>query len=200
MLIYGFRDGRIATEAITRCPNCGSYHTARLCVYQKYLHICYIPLLPAGKTGMLECDSCNQKFDIKHLSADIQIEYQNLRSRARMPLWIFTGIALTGLIIAGVTWNNKRIQAATAQLVLNPKVDDVFEVKEGSEYTLYKVQDVEKDSIYFYSNKYETDEESGLHDLKNEGDSSYSEDTYAFSRADLKNMQAKGDLINIDRK
>ena len=85
-------------------------------------------------------------------------------------------------------------------MILNPKVDDVFEVKDGSEYTLYKVQSVEKDSVYFYSNKYETDEESGLDNLKSEGDSSYSEDIYVFSRADLKNMQTKGDLLNIDRK
>jgi hypothetical protein len=200
MLIYGFRDRRIASEAINRCPNCGSFNTAKLCVYQKYLHMCYIPFLPFGKTGMLECDSCNQKFDIKHLSADIQIEYQNLKSQSGIPLWIFTGITLTGLVIAGVIWNNKRRQAATAQMILNPKVDDVFEVKDGSEYTLYKVQSVEKDSVYFYSNKYETDEESGLDNLKSEGDSSYSEDIYVFSRADLKNMQTKGDLLNIDRK
>jgi hypothetical protein len=200
MLIYGFRNATIATETIDRCPNCGSYNTARLCVYLKYLHICYIPLLPAGKTGALECDRCNQKLDIKNLPAGLQIEYRNLKSSSRMPLWIFTGIALIILITAGVIWNNKRKQTATAQLVLDPKVNDVFEVKEDGKYTLYKVQDVEKDSIYFYSNKYETDDESGLDNLKNEGDTSYSEYIDAFSKADLQNMQTKGDLINIDRK
>jgi hypothetical protein len=52
------------------------------------------------------------------------------------------------------------------------------------------------DSVFVQINDYETNKVTGLNDLKKEA---YSEEVMGFSKAELKQMLEKGEIIDIER-
>ena len=76
----------------------------------------------------------------------------------------------------------------------------IFEIKtKDNQYTLYKVDNVQGDSVFVHPNQYETNKESGLNDLKAKGDASYSEEITPFLKSELRQMLEKGEITDIDR-
>ena len=79
-----------------------------------------------------------------------------------------------------------------------PQSGDIFQIKtKDNQYTLYKVDEVQGDSVFVKANNYETNSASGLDDLKKK---EYSEDILGFTKTELKQMLDKGEIIDIDRK
>lgn len=202
MIIFGSRSKLIARETVdTSCPNCGSRFTTDLLLFQQYAHICWIPVIPTGRSGTSECGSCRQVLRNNEMPESLQESYTQLKTKTRMPLWIFSGLALAVLIAALVWLNEKRRESNTARLLLTPQKGDIFEIKENDNaYTVYKVQSVKGDSVYVLPNHFETDDEAGIDDLKLKGDSSYDAEPVSFSVKELKAMAVRKELLNIDRK
>ena len=81
---------------------------------------------------------------------------------------------------------------------MTPQVGDIFEVKtKDNQYTLYKVDQVQGDSVFIQSSNFEANKVTGLDDLKKKD---YSSDVYGFSKSELKEMLNKGEILDIDRK
>jgi predicted RNA-binding Zn-ribbon protein involved in translation (DUF1610 family) len=202
MYARGMRSTELAKETLMeKCPNCGAQGTVELHLLQNYAHVFWIPFFPAGKTATSECTSCKQVLKLNKMPESFKTEYKNLKGQTKTPLWTFSGIPLLALVLAGAAWHGKQKDAKNAQLILAPKVGDIFEIKEKEdEYTVYKVQDIEGDSVYVYYNQYETSKSTGLDDIINKGDSAYSQDVLPFSKSELKAMLAKGEIMDIDRK
>ena len=202
MIIFGSRSKQIARETIdTGCPNCGSRFTTDLFLFQQYAHICWIPVIPTGRSGASQCSSCRQVFRNNEMPEPLQEAYTQLKAKTRMPLWIFSGLALAVLIAFLVWQNEKHRERNTARLLLAPQKGDIFEIKENDNaYTVYKVESVKGDSVYVRPNHFETNDESGIDDLKLKGDSSYDAEQVPFSISELKAMAGRQELLNIDRK
>ena len=84
-----------------------------------------------------------------------------------------------------------------AEYILSPKEGDYYSVKtKDHQYTIYKVNVVDGDSVYVQFNNFESDKYSGMHQLKNKG---FSEDLYGFSKSELKEMFDNGEIMDIER-
>ena len=199
MIIYGSKSKELAREILTdKCQNCGTQNSIDMHVFQKYAHVFWIPFFPMGKTGLSQCDHCKQVLKLKEMPATLTASYDNLKAQTKTPIWMFSGLALVAaLITIGVISDNKKGEK-NAQLILTPQVGDIFEVKtKDSQYTLYKVDQIEGDSVFIQTSNYEVNKITGLDDLKKKD---YSEDIYGFSKNELKGMLSKGEILDIDRK
>jgi hypothetical protein len=198
MIVYGSRSKELEKDILTdQCPNCGKQNSIDMHVFQKYAHVFWIPFFPMGKTGVCQCYHCKQVLTLKEMPASLATSYESLKTRAKTPIWMFSGLGVLAIMITIGFISDKQSDEENARLILMPHAGDVFEIKLGSkQYTLYKVAQVEGDSVFVQLNDYETNKVTGLNDLKKE---TYSEDLLGFSKSELKQMLEKGDIIDIER-
>jgi hypothetical protein len=199
MIIFGTTTKRITTETVTdKCLNCESRFTIQLNIFQRYVHIFWIPFLPAGKIGVTKCTHCQEVLEQSNFTYSLTETYQSIESNSKTPIWTFSGLALLTLIIAGGLFYNKKNQERNAKIILSPERNDVYEIKLSDQnYTLYKVHKVIGDSVFLTHNKFETNSLTGIDDLEEKG---YSEEIFSIFKGDLKNMFEKGEIIEVRRK
>jgi hypothetical protein len=197
MIVYGQRSKLIKSELIHEpCPNCGKNFSVQMNVFQRYAHIFWIPFFPTGKTGVSQCSSCGQVVKYAHMSDALKAGYENVKRSAGTPVWMFSGLGLVAIIAAAVSINDSRKSSATSGYVLNPKAGDIVQIKLDSVYTLLKLTSVDKDSIHFVTNQYQTTDDSQIDDLS---EKPYDTLVLAMAKTKLVDLNKKGDIINIDR-
>lgn len=198
MIIYGTRNKELAKEhLVDKCPNCGTQNSIDIHLFQKYAHVFWIPFFPMSKTAVSQCDHCKQVLELKQMPPALRASYDNLKAQSKPPVWMFSGVALVIVLIAAIVIGDKQKDEKNAQLILTPKAGDIFEIKtQDNQYTLYKVSQVQVDSVYVQANNYEVNKLSGLNELKTK---TYSEDVYGFSKGELKKMVEDGEIMDIDR-
>lgn len=197
MIIYGTKATLLKTELLHMpCPNCSRNYSIQMSVFQKYAHIFWIPCFPLGKTGVSVCENCRQVLKLKNMPDSLKHSYDDLASQSKPPLWTFSGLGIVAIIVAAVAINDANETKATNQYVMKPQAGDVMKVKLDSAYTLFKIINVDKDSIRFVMDKYQTDDESGLDDLGSKG---YDTDKYVMSRTKLAEMNKNGKLVGMER-
>jgi hypothetical protein len=199
MIVYGSRSKELAKDIISdQCPNCGKANSIDMHVFQKYAHVFWIPIFPMGKSGVCQCDHCKQVLTHKEMPATLAISYNNLKAKAKTPVWMFSGLALFAMLIFMGAVTAKQNDAENAKLILTPQAGDIFEVKLAyKQYTLYKVDQVEGDSVFIQISNYETNKKRGLNELKSRD---YSEEAFGFSKAELKQMLEKGEIMDVERR
>ena len=202
MLIYGTKAPLRKTELIFEpCPNCKRTNCVEINIFQKYLHLFWIPLVPLSKTGWARCAHCGEVFTIFQMSPSMLTSYERIRKNTTTPVWAFTGLLLCiiGPIALGISDNRKHEKVSF--LISSPRKNDVLEIMlDYNKYTLYKIEKVERDSVYFFANKYEATDQSGLADLKNKGEDSYTSTTYGMPLKRLLKMNDDDKILDIDRK
>ncbi|MBO9150839.1 zinc-ribbon domain-containing protein [Chitinophaga sp. GCM10012297] len=198
MIIYGWKATPVGHEDLgAKCSHCGTMMSVQVFVYQKYAHIFWIPAFPLGKTGGSVCTHCKQTLKPKEMPNDLKLSYDSLRSRAKTPIWTFSGLIVIGLIVTFGIFAARQSAAANAKMILAPQAGDVYEVKEApGSYTLYKVARVAGDSVYVLHNLYETNKSSGLADLMKK---EFSPEEEAFTKNELKELFDKGTIDDIRR-
>lgn len=199
MIVYGTRSKELAKEHIVdKCPNCGTQNSIDVYVFQKFAHVFWIPIFPMSKIGVSECSHCKQVLRNKEMPSPLVANYEDIKSRAKTPVWTFSGLALIAVLIVVGFISDKKKDDKNAQLILAPQSGDFFEIKtDKRQYTLFKVDQVEGDSVFVRISNYETNKISGLSDLKKK---EFSEDLFGFSKSELKYMLGKGEIIDIERK
>jgi len=202
MIIYGSKSKELAKDILTdKCPNCGTQNSIDMHVFQKYAHVFWIPFFPMGKTGVSQCDHCKQVLKLKEMSSSLKISYDNLKAQTKVPIWMFSGLVLVAALIAFGVISDKKKDEKNAKLILTPQSGDIFEIKTNdNQYTLYKIAQVQGDSVFVRINNYETNKATGIDDLKRKGDNVYSEEVFGLSKAELKQMLDKGEILDIERK
>jgi hypothetical protein len=127
-------------------------------------------------------------------------QYKTLKTSAKIALWTSSGLFLVILFIFFIVFENKQSKVENATYVAAPQKGDIYEVKNDGHYTLYKVDQVIKDSVFVLVNQFETDRITGLTGLKKKGNEAYSTDALMILKADLKTMLDTGEIIDVDRK
>jgi hypothetical protein len=202
MIIYGSKATEVATENIAeKCSNCGTQHSIQMSVFQKYVHIFWIPFFPIGKTGVTQCIHCKQVLEKSGFGSTLKEAYEAIKKTSKTPVWTFAGlIIIAGLAIWGAI-TDKQNDAENTQLILAPLKGDVYGIKmDYKRYTLYKVNNIVGDTVFLLLGQYEVNKLMGLIDLKKKGDEAYGEEVFPLVKTDLMNMLDKGEIIDIERK
>src|SRR6185503_173866 len=199
MIVYGRRATALKTQVLFEpCPSCRTTNSVQITVFQRYAHIFWIPMFPIGKTGVSVCANCRQVLKLKDMPSGLRLAYDNIKEDTRIPVWHFSGLALIVVAIIAGSISEKNKAEKVSKFILNPKKGDIFELKiKDNVYTLYKVQAVEKDTVFFAANKYQTNLETGLDDLQKKPFDTDS--VYGVAKAALIEMNRKEEIIDIDR-
>lgn len=198
MYIIGHKSISLAKEMVPeKCPNCGSTHSVEMNVFQKYVHLFYIPYLPAGKTGVSQCSQCHQVLTDKEMSASLKEAYGQLKAKTKIPIWMFSGLVLMILLIVYQLNNEARNQKALALEMDTIAAGNLLELKlEKDNFTLYKVHRVSGDSVLLSANAFQSTTAAGLKEIV---DSAYSDDIRYLSKMELKKMAKDGMVIGIEK-
>lgn len=201
MIIYGSRAKHLATQQSPEaCNSCGTQNSVQLHVFQKYAHVFWIPFFPIGKTAASECQHCKQVLKSGEFTPTTKITYDNVKRESKTPVWMFSGLALLVAFIIFSSYQGNQRDKRKAALVLAPVAGDIFQIKtEDNQYTLYKVADVQGDTVFVRFNQYETNKASGLYELKSKGDSAFSQLAVSILKSELKKMLEKGEITDIER-
>jgi zinc-ribbon family len=202
MIIYGSRSVKQAVEQLSDpCPHCGTANSTELYVFQKYAHVFWIPFFPIGKTAVSQCNHCKQILKKNEMPSSMLHAYDRIKAKTRVPVWTFAGLALVGVLITAGFVTDKQKDEKNAKLIQAPAAGDVFEVrtKEG-QYTLMKIAEVKGDSLFIQLHQYETNKIKGLRDLRQKGESAFSEDMFVLLKADVQAMLKDGEILDIERK
>ena len=194
IFLYGKRKVRIKKydDYNIKCENCNSCEQ-RFSVYQEYFHIFFIPIFPLGfKMIKSVCLKCNDTFN--------EEKKKHYLSITRTPLYLYTGIILfIGLIVA-IVIANINTQKQKAEYVANPKINDVYLIREDENktatYYFLKIKNIEIDTVellhsYLQYNRF-------ISTMSN-SDYFVSDEIYKVSKSDLKNFLESGLISAVKR-
>jgi len=100
MIIFGRRTILLLTQYILgTCHYCSNRDTLQMNIFQRYLHIFWIPVVPIGKTGVSQCAHCKQVLTMSQMPDDLKLSYDNLKLEAKTPWWAFSGLFLIGVFV-----------------------------------------------------------------------------------------------------
>ncbi len=201
MIVYGYRSTHLKSANLpnVKCPNCETQNQMTTSVYGRHVHIFWIPLFPAGNTGIFECRNCHKGFKKNELNEDGKLAYKNFKSQVKTPIWKYSGLGLIAVLIAFGFYAKKQGDAEVAEYLENPAMYDVYTFRtEGNYYSTFKVLQVFKDSLYVSYNGMETNKRSGIKDIDkpaNYSDSLY----YVLTTKNIESLKESGDLVDIER-
>ena len=201
MIIFGHRSTHLKSAQLrnVKCPNCETQDQMTASVYGRHVHVFWIPVFPAGKTGVFECQHCHKGFKKKGLGEDGKLAYKNFKSQVKTPLWKFSGLIIIALLICWGVYASKQKEDKVSELVQNPVMFDTYTFKtETGFYSTFKVVEVFKDSMYINYNNYETDRSTDIDKIDLE--KNYSSGIYVLTNNDILNMHQRGDIKDIERK
>ncbi|RSK48757.1 hypothetical protein [Hymenobacter rigui] len=199
MIIYGYRSSHLLTESVSgECLACSAPSGMRMSVFGRYAHIYWIPLFSIGKVGASECGHCRQVLKPKEMDTGLRQTFQELKQRAKVPVWHFIGLAVVAaLIIWGLiaSSNNHR---ANQTFITAPHKGDLYHVRtDNGHYSLWKVQDVTGNTVKLLANNYEIDNEGKVQSLNQP--EYYASDPLELTRYDLKIMLEKQEIVDVER-
>ncbi|MFL9838396.1 hypothetical protein ABS768_12850 [Flavobacterium sp. ST-75] len=198
MIIYGAAGKETGGGKIrTTCINCQEPTTINILIVQRYAHIYWIPFFPSGKKAVSECSNCNHVLEKKNFPEKYKNGYEEIKSRTKTPIWMFTGVGIIALIIIALFIVGRQNDSENAELALSPQKGDIYEIKLSNEqYTIYKVDKVEGNTVYFFENEYMTDRLSGVEELL---EKPFTTESYPVMKTDLKVMLENGEIMDIER-
>lgn len=154
MVVYGIRAKLILTKLLNlMCAACGQGEQY-LHVFQRYIHVFWIPLVPANKVLVLECKHCKKATEQKEISPTQMVAVNQAKQEAKLPIWMFSGSVLVAGLIAFLVMQGNRETEATKQYIQSPLAGDMAVVKVEEEYQVLKVQSVGPESLQILPGNY----------------------------------------------
>lgn len=198
MILYGTKATHRKTEYIAdSCPACGTSNTMQMNVFQRYAHIYWIPFFPIGKTGVSQCNGCQQVLKFNEMTPALKMSYYNIKKQIPVPFWTFSGALALVVIFAGAAYAGRQKSDKVSKMITALKKDDILHVKlKDNAFTLLKINKVAGDSIYFVANKYQTNLESGIDDLEGK---EYESEPEVITTAELQAMDKKDQILDVER-
>lgn len=184
------------------CPQCKKHGTTGLIVCQDYLTFLFIPIVPAGKSGRIRCSACKYEKEQVLFSAEELTEFKINRKKTKTPVWTATGlfaIAIFMVIILyiGFSGSGRRGLTPLEKRICFPEKGDLFQVRwEDRDYSWFKIDSVDQDSVWVLSNLSSTPIPAGLSAIRNEA---YDTTLVSYGRNDLKKMYLERQIRDVIR-
>lgn len=203
MIIYGTRSKTLnpSNDApLLNCNNCGATQSVVPFKYFRYFHIFWIPFFPFSSGVVTQCSHCKQVKKENEMSQN-EREQAKSANHSKIPFGYFIGLIGIGLVIVFAGIGGARGKADFTKNIKNPQVGDVYEMQvtdNGKKmYTIYRITDVNKDSVTFETNNYGATTLSKLSRLKREHANDYSPEKIAVPITDLQKMKDNDEIRNI---
>lgn len=181
------------------CPSCGTKGSVLFSVFGRHAHVFWIPLFPIGKVGASQCQHCKHTLKSSEMPKDLKSEYLDLKATSKAPLWQFSGLVLLVGLVGLIQYSSGKNKELEKAYISEPIIGDVYRVKtEDNQYTAIKVGSVSSDSVYLYSNLYQTNKSSGISKIDIE--ENYATDMYAISKSQLNELYTTGEIMGVNRK
>ena len=194
IFIFGRRKARIKKydDYNIKCDNCNSYEQ-RFLVYQEYFHLFFIPIFPSSiKTIKSVCLRCNDAFNEEKKSHYLSI--------TKTPIYLYAWIILFVGLVATLVVANISTQKQKAEYVANPKINDVYlireDIDESTTYYFLKIKNIDIDTVELLRSYLQYN-----HFVSTMNDSDYfvNDEIYSVSKSDLKNFLEEGLINSVER-
>src|SRR5690349_23166982 len=107
MIVFGSNSKLLTKEAIDcECPNCKNTNATTLYIFQEYMHVFFVPLIPMEKLPVTECNNCKLQLKINQMPPFLINKFLEIKPRIKTPIWTFLGLGLiiiTLIIVVATT-------------------------------------------------------------------------------------------------
>lgn len=199
MIFYGTKSSNIRNGQFTNivCPNCEQQVSMIYSVYQKYVHIYWIPFVPIKQLTFTECNSCKKTFEDKELNAVTLDRLHRAKGVIKTSISNYTGLMILAGIIGFAFFNIALTKYSSNSLVKDPKVGDVYYINASDGfYTTLKTDQVLKDSVIVYANEMEIDKKWEMEKIDLD---KYYKSKRIIAKKDLQNLVDEEKIFEVIR-
>lgn len=200
---------RITAHPDLVCEHCHRTQGLVSFTYPQYIHIFYIPFFSVGKLFRLHCEHCGYDAAFEPLHR-VPNHLKNLAKKERhavkTPWYAFLGLFILfalfiWLVFLDIQANIER-NDHTKQYLSHPQVNDLYIIQNTTDnhYTVYKVTDVQNDSLSFISMSYPIDFPGGVKTFGFDKNNYLAGKNTSWSMPELQSFYAEGKLYEIIRK
>lgn len=199
MIIYGTRAKLLTSKSFDQvsCDYCQQNTTHYGSVFGKYFHVFWIPFFPIGKVAVSECQHCKRTLEINQTQNELRDNLQQLKSEAKAPIFHYSGLGVVAALAVMITIIGSQNSEEKKLFSQQPKAGDLYEIKSGEGYSMFKVANVSSDSLYVYPNSYEVSKITGLHKINKP--ENFGKAVLVISKQEILHMLDKGDILDINR-
>jgi hypothetical protein len=202
MIFYGTNGSHVRTAPLpgVACPNCATPDSLNASVFSRYAHIYWIPLFPYSKPIVAQCSHCQQAWEEKAMPAEIKAPAKALKQDTRSPLLHWAGLGVIAVLICVGVLMGARNDREDKAFLEAPHVGDIYTVRakdDDKTYSLLKVVAVKGPTVDVVPNEYTINQRNALDELNDPA--KYSKESFTLSQFELKTMQNKGQLTDVDR-
>jgi hypothetical protein len=200
MIIHGHSSIETLNEKLfDNCVSCGKNNCLELSVNQNYATVFFIPFFPTHKTVNIFCNSCYKTIKLKEATESIRLHYKNIKSKARLPLWTFSGFLLLCSFIVLAYFVGTARHKNKIHRMSNVQVGDIFGVKlNDTLFTICKFDKIMNDTLFYRMSKLEAQSEEELSSLRLQDSSQFSNVENGISRENF--IKAIDDLTLLEVK
>lgn len=202
MIVYGTNGAHVRTAPLpgVACPSCATPDQLNLSVFSRYAHIYWIPLFPYSKPTVAHCGHCQQAWEEKALPAELSGPAKALKKQTRAPLLHWAGLGVIAVLMGVGVVANARDDRENQAYLTAPHVGDIYTVRAKADdrnYSLLKVVSVKGPTVDVVANEYTIDNNHPIDKLNEPA--KYSKEPFTLNQFELKIMQNKGQLTDVDR-
>lgn len=202
MFFWGIKTRKLREGELTnlKCEYCGETETYMEYTFsQKYFHLYWIPLFPLRKKTEVYCDDCCVTYENNKIPKEAakKLNYIKDRHPIRTPVWMFSGTIILAVFFSWAFYQSDKHDAVEAGYIDNPKKGDVYFVDSGPEYSTFRIDKVDNESVYYTSNDTSVSKYTKVFFINN--DKYYTDKKGSVSRKKLKDLYKKDSIMSISR-
>ncbi len=201
MIIFGLRSGNARQKQSLSydCAHCGTPESVQMHLWVRYFHIFWIPVIPLYKSGQSQCRHCKQALDAPEMPQHLVQGYQTARKQAGISVryfsWPIIAALFFGIAMIAVMTDSRK----TDTFIQQPLAGDVYEIKGDDGYTLYRITEVNGDTVIMNPHLFTAEKLSAFRRLKNYDAEEYSDETFPLAKNELLVLRADGVIRKINR-
>ena len=198
MIFYGTRSKHIISKKVPgTCTSCDT-NDLYLTVYATYAHLMWIPSIPFGKNIYSYCGHCQNQLELREMSQDLRLKAKEFKSQTSYPKWYYSGIVLITLVVGGSILVERYQKQLLPEYVKAPQVDDIYYIQEKAyEYTSFKVDRIDSDSLYVYWNTFYVEKSNDVSDI--DKTANYDSIPWGIAREVIDMKFEEGEILKIKR-
>lgn len=99
MILFGANYKKIAVEPIENCCTyCQTSGTMDVHIFQRYAHVFMLPLFPAGRYSVSQCNHCRKVLRERAMTPELRHTCNEAKAGTQTPLWTFAGAILVFIV------------------------------------------------------------------------------------------------------